>query len=109
MPAAYAPSGNIDPLTLADIIERGMVRSGRLARPQVQLRDLRGSLAKVAACLADTNANIQKVHHGRAFTHLPGQTAEVDFVLETRGHDQVQRIIAVLQAAGFNAKLHNEG
>ena len=37
--------GNIDPLTIADIIERGMVRSGRLTRLQVQLRDLPGSLA----------------------------------------------------------------
>ena len=51
--------GNIDPLTLADIIERGMVRSGRLTRLQVELRDLPGSLAKVTACLAEANANIE--------------------------------------------------
>jgi threonine dehydratase len=37
------------------------------------------------------------------------QTAEVDFVLETRGHDHVQQIIAALEKAGFKAKLHNEG
>jgi threonine dehydratase len=101
--------GNIDPLTLADIIERGMVRSGRLTRLQVQLRDLPGSLAKVTACLAEANANIEEVHHERAFTRLPVQTAEVDFVLETRGHDHIQQIIAALENAGFKAKLHNEG
>jgi threonine dehydratase len=99
--------GNIDPLTLADIIERGMVRSGRLTRLQVQLRDLPGSLARVTACLAEANANIEEVHHERAFTRLPVQTAEVDFVLETRGHDHIQQIIAALEAAGFKAKLHN--
>ena len=32
--------GNVDPLTLADIIERGMVRAGRLTRLHVQMRDL---------------------------------------------------------------------
>ncbi len=99
--------GNIDPLTLADIIERGMVRAGRLTRLQVQLRDLPGSLAKVTAALAEANANIEEVHHERAFTQLPVQSAVVDFVLQTRGHDHVRQIIAVLDAAGFHARLHN--
>ena len=99
--------GNIDPLTLADIIERGMVRAGRLTRLQVQLRDLPGSLAKVTAALAEANANIEEVHHERAFTHLPVQSAVVDFVLETRGHEHVKQVISVLEAAGFNTRLHN--
>jgi threonine dehydratase len=99
--------GNIDPLTLADIIERGMVRSGRLTRLQVQLRDLPGSLAAVTRVLAENNANIEEVHHQRAFTRLPVQSAEVDFVLETRGMEHVQQILAALNAAGFRARLHN--
>src|SRR5262249_41554906 len=82
--------GNIDPLMLSDIIERGRGRSGRLTRLQVELRDLPGSLAQVTACLADANANIEEVHHQRAFTHLPVRTAQVDFVLETRSHEHVR-------------------
>jgi threonine dehydratase len=100
--------GNIDPLMLSDIIERGMVRSGRLTRLQVELRDLPGSLAEVTACLAQANANIEEVHHQRAFTHVPVRTAEVDFVLETRGHDHVQQVIEALARAGFTARLHND-
>ncbi|HVY06950.1 MAG TPA: threonine ammonia-lyase [Burkholderiales bacterium] len=100
--------GNIDPLTMTDIIERGMVRSGRLTRLQVELRDLPGSLAKVTAALAEANANIEEVHHERAFTHLPVQSAVVDFVLQTRGHEHVKQIIATLEAAGFKARLHND-
>jgi threonine dehydratase len=99
--------GNIDPLTLADIIERGMVRTGRLTRLQVQLRDLPGALAKVTACLADANANIEEVHHERAFTRSPVQSADVDFVLQTRGHDHIREIIAALEAAGFKARRHD--
>jgi threonine dehydratase len=99
--------GNIDPLTLADIIERGMVRSGRLTRLQVQLRDLPGSLAAVTRVLAESNANIEEVHHQRAFTRLPVQSAEVDFVLETRGNEHVQQIIVALAQAGFSARVHN--
>ena len=100
--------GNIDPLMLSDIIERGMVRSGRLTRLQVELRDLPGSLAQVTACLAEANANIEEVHHQRAFTHVPVRTAEVDFVLETRGHEHVQQVIEALARAGFSARLHND-
>ncbi|MBX9812788.1 MAG: threonine ammonia-lyase [Burkholderiales bacterium] len=99
--------GNIDPLMLSSIIERGMVRSGRLARLHVELRDLPGALAKVTARLAELNANIEEVYHQRAFTHLPVQTAEVEFVLQTRNHDHVAEIIAALQADGFSARQHN--
>ena len=99
--------GNIDPLTLADIIERGMVRTGRLTRLRVELRDLPGALAKVTACLAEANANIEEISHQRAFTNLPVQTAEVDFVLETRGHEHVRQVIEALAGAGFKARLHN--
>ena len=99
--------GNIDPLTLADLIERGMVRTARLTRLQVQLRDLPGSLAAVTRVMAENNANIEEVHHQRAFTRLPVQSAEVDFVLETRGAEHVQQIIAALEKAGFSARVHN--
>ena len=100
--------GNIDPLMMTDIVGRGMVRSGRLTRLRVELRDQPGALAKVSAMLADVNANIVEVHHERAFTHLPVQSAVVDFVLQTRGHDHVKQIVSVLDAAGLKPKLRND-
>lgn len=96
--------GNIDPLMLADIIERGMVRAGRLTRLFVELTDLPGSLARVTACIAATNANIEEVHHQRKFTHLPVQSAVVEFVLQTRDLQHAAEILAALKAAGFIAR-----
>jgi len=96
--------GNIEPLILAGIIERGMVRSGRLARIVVEIRDLPGSLAKVAACIASQNANIEQVHHQRAFSHLAVQHAELEVVLKARNREHVQDIVACLGAAGFKAR-----
>ena len=98
--------GNINPLMLSVIIERGMVRAGRLTRLAVELRDLPGALARVTACLAEANANIEEVHHQRAFTNLPLQTAEVEFVLQTRSREHVDEIIRLLGAAGFTARVH---
>ena len=101
--------GNIDPLMLAEIIERGMVRSGRLARILVEVTDLPGSLAKVTAILAKENANIEQVHHQRTFTTLAVQNAELDLVLKTRNHEHVRQIVAALHAAGFRARAHAPG
>ena len=98
--------GNIDPLMLSEIVERGMVRAGRLARVLVEVRDLPGSLAKVTACLAEQNANIEQVHHQRAFTSLAVQNAEVDLVLKTRNHEHVDQIVEALKRAGFKARAH---
>ena len=99
--------GNIDPLVLSSIIERGMARSGRLARLAVELRDLPGELARVTACLAQAGANIDEVHHQRTFTRLPVQATEVEFVLQTRDRKHIADIIAALRAAGFSARQRN--
>src|ERR1700687_1567395 len=98
--------GNIDPLMLAEIIESGMVRAGRLARVIVELRDLPGALAKVTACVAEQNANIEEVHHQRAFTQLAVQNAEVDLVLKTRNREHVEQIVEALKKCGFKARAH---
>jgi threonine dehydratase len=95
--------GNIDPLLLGDIIERGMVRAGRLARIRVDLRDLPGALARVTTLLAELNANIEEVHHQRAFSTLPIQRVEVDLTLQTRGHAHLAEVIERLAAEGFTA------
>ena len=97
--------GNVDPLTLADIIERGMVRAGRLTRLLVQMRDLPGSLAAVTRVRAEVNANIEEVHHQRAFTTLPVQSAEVEFVVRTREREHIRQIIGALEQAGFTASV----
>ena len=95
--------GNIDPLMLAEIIQRGMVRAGRLSRLTVELRDLPGALAKITGVIAGCNANVEEVHHQRAFTNLPVQSAEVVFVLKTRNAGHVEEIIRKLAEAGFRA------
>ena len=95
--------GNIDPLLLAAIIERGMVRAGRLARIKVSVRDIPGSLAKITATVADAGANIDEVHHQRAFTMLSAQNVEIELVIQTRGRDHIQQVLAALNSAGFEA------
>jgi threonine dehydratase len=95
--------GNIDPLRLQAIIGRGMVRAGRLARVRVEARDAPGVLAQLTAAVACCGANIEEVHHQRAFSALPLQQVEIELVLQTRNHAHVRAVIEALSAQGFNA------
>jgi threonine dehydratase len=98
--------GNIDPLLLQAIIGRGLVRAGRLARIRVGARDLPGVLARITAVVAEAGANIDEVHHQRAFSTLSAQNVEVEMVLQTRNLAHVQDVIAQLAASGFEAKAY---
>lgn len=95
--------GNIDPLLLASIIERGLVRAGRLARIKVNARDVPGNLARITARVAACGANVNEVHHQRAFSLLAAQNVEIELVLQTRGREHVQQVLAALRADGFEA------
>ena len=98
--------GNIDPLLLAAILERGMVRAGRLARIKVNARDTPGVLARITASVAEAGANIDEVHHQRAFSMLAVQSVEVELVLQTRNPQHVQDVVTQLAVAGFEAKAY---
>jgi threonine dehydratase len=95
--------GNIDPLLLSAIIGRGMVRAGRLARIRIGARDAPGVLARITALVAEAGANIDEVHHQRAFSTSSAQNVDVELVLQTRNRDHVRDLVARLQGAGFDA------
>ena len=97
--------GNIDPQLLAQIIGRGLVRSGRLARIVVSARDVPGSLARITSLVAEAGANVDEVHHQRAFTLLAAQNVEIEMVLQTRGHEHVAEVIERLRGQGMEVRL----
>ncbi|MFN9748813.1 MAG: threonine ammonia-lyase [Burkholderiales bacterium] len=88
--------GNIAPLILAEIIQRGMVKSGRLARLRFNVHDVPGALADVANALSQLGANIDEVVHQRAFTALSVERVQIDVVIQTQGQDHVEKILRVL-------------
>src|SRR5438034_7208242 len=66
--ALVLSGGNIDVTMLARIIERGLVKDGRLGRLGVLLRDIPGALARLTAVIAEERANILQILHDRAFS-----------------------------------------
>ena len=96
--------GNIEPLVLAEIIERGMVRSGRLARLRIDVRDVPGALADVATLLGQLGANIDEVQHQRAFSSLSVERAQIEVVVQTRGLAHIEKIIGTMRSRGYVAE-----
>lgn len=99
--------GNVDPRLLASVIMRGLVRSGRLTRLQIQIPDQPGVLGKVTTIVGEAGANIVEIVHDRMFLDVPARSAELEVVMETFDHDHVERVIAALAAQGFAAKVGN--
>lgn len=96
--------GNIDLVLLSTIIQRGLVRSGRMVRITMNLSDVPGSLAEVTRLISEAEANIVEVEHHRRFIHLPIRSVQVEFVLLTRGLDHLNQVISSLRRAGYTPK-----
>ncbi len=95
--------GNIDVNLIARIIERGLVKDGRLVRVSVNLLDKPGQLAIVSTIISGARANVIEVHHTRAFASRFGNTT-LQLTLETRGTEHVEEILASLRVEGYTVE-----
>ncbi|MDC1407112.1 threonine ammonia-lyase [Candidatus Puniceispirillum sp.] len=96
--------GNIDPRLLASILNRNMAVDGRIARLRIDISDEPGMLAAISTTIGKCGGNIVEIYHQRLFYDVPVKLAKIDAVIETRGPDHVDKIIAALRAAHFQVR-----
>ena len=94
--------GNIDVTLLSRIIERGLVKDGRLLRIRIHLPDHPGALQRLATVIADQKANIIETRHDRAYYGVVLGDTVIDITMETRGPEHIAEIKAALDAAGYH-------
>jgi len=99
--AVLVCGGNIDVTLLARIIERGLVKDGRLVRLRVHLPDYPGALHRLTGILAEHRANIVETAYDRAYHGVNLGDTAIDITMETRGPDHIAELIAALTAAGY--------
>ncbi|HUS62204.1 MAG TPA: ACT domain-containing protein, partial [Acidimicrobiales bacterium] len=97
--------GNVDPRLLASVIMRGLARSGRLTRLEIQIPDQPGVLGKITTIIGDAGANIVEIVHDRMFLDVNARSAELEVVMETFDHDHVSRVMAALADKGFVTRI----
>lgn len=98
--AVVISGGNIDVNFLSRIIERGLVKDGRLLRLRLRVPDQPAALARVLTVIAELRANIMNIVHDRSHYGVPLGESAVELTLETRGRDHGNEIIAALHQAG---------
>ncbi len=92
--------GNIDVTSLSRVIERGLMKSGRIATLLIELADKPGQLKDVSRIIADCGGNVTGVQYERGGTEsINGCFLRIS--LETRNYDHVEQITQALQAEGF--------
>ena len=96
--------GNIDPRLLASILNRNMAVDGRIARLRIDISDEPGMLASISTTIGKCAGNIVEIYHQRLFYDVPAKLAKIDAVIETRGPDHVDEIIAALRDAHFQVR-----
>jgi threonine dehydratase len=97
--------GNIDMMILSSVVQRGLVRTHRLVRLRVEVPDVPGGLADLTRLLADLDSNIVEIQHERMFASSSVRSTWVEFVLQLRGEEQAEQILAALTARGYDAML----
>jgi len=98
---AVVSGGNIDVTLLARIIERGLVKDGRLVRLRVHLPDYPGALHRLTGILAQHRANIVETSYDRAYHNVNLGDTAIDVTMETRGPDHIAELISALGANGY--------
>jgi threonine dehydratase len=99
--AVVITGGNIDVTLLAHIIERGLVKDGRLVRLRITLSDHPGGLERLTAAIAKERANIVQVIHDRTYFGVHLGEAKIDVTMETRGASHADDLMANLRKSGY--------
>ncbi|ATB28089.1 threonine ammonia-lyase [Melittangium boletus] len=98
---ALLSGGNIDVNLVSRIIERGLVKGGRLVRLVVRMPDRPGMLARLTAEIAQQSANVVEIYHNRAFSKAGLGEVAVEVTLETRGRNHIEELMGSLAQNGW--------
>ena len=100
--------GNIDPRLLSSILNRNMAIDGRIARLRIDISDEPGMLAAITESIGRCGGNIIEIYHQRLFFDVPVKLAKIDAVVETRGPEHIDEIIADLRNRKFTVRRMEE-
>ena len=101
---ALISGGNIDVTMLAQIIEKGLVKSNRKMNLIVTLMDKPGSLMHLTNVFKSCSANIVQIDYDRNSVKLEFGEAHVTIALETKGEEHQKEIREKLKQNGYRFK-----
>ena len=101
--------GNMDVITVASLVQHGLINRGRVFTFSVQLPDRPGELLRVAQLVAEANGNIIKLEHNQ-FVNINRQSGvELRVTLEAFGHDHKKQILQAMRDEGYQVAERDTG
>ena len=97
--------GNMDVITMASVVQHGLIQRGRIFTVSTMLPDRPGMLLKVAGVIAGQNGNVIKLDHNQFVTTNRNAAVELRVTIEAYGEGHKTQIIEALRAAGFEPRL----
>lgn len=98
--ALILSGGNIDLNLISSVIERGLMKKGRLARVYLAVEDRPGTLTRIAKVMADCEANILDIYHDRVAPGLQIRETVLNILFEARGDSHLKVVLSHLEQAG---------
>ncbi|MCT1686644.1 threonine ammonia-lyase [Pseudoglutamicibacter cumminsii] len=102
---AVLSGGNIDPLLMLKVIQRGLAAAGRYLTIKMMLQDRAGELATISRIIADCNANVTRVDHTRIGGALSMGDVAITIDMETNGHEHSDEVLDALRAHGYDPQV----
>lgn len=96
--------GNIDVTVLSRVINRALIREGRLADITVELIDKPGQLVEVSTIIAHAGANVTGVFHDKNGNEKDLNNCTLRVTMETRDHEHIEEIKKALSSHGFQLR-----
>ncbi len=96
--------GNMDVITIASVVQHGLIQRGRVFTVSVELPDRSGELLHVAEVIAKAQGNIIRLEHNQFVSINRNAAVELTITMEAFGHEHKESIIQALKDAGYQPK-----
>ena len=96
--------GNMDVITIASVIQHGLIQRDRIFTISVLLPDKPGELTRVSGIIADAKGNVIRLDHNQFYSVNRNAAVELKITLEAFGTDHKMEIIRALEEQGYKPK-----
>ena len=93
--------GNMDVITIASLVQHGLIMRDRIFTVSVFLPDKPGELTKVSEVIAQAQGNIIKLEHNQFVSINRNSAVELTITMEAFGTEHKEKIIEALSKAGY--------
>ena len=97
--------GNMDVITMASLVQHGLINRGRVFTFSVLLPDRPGELERIAHIIARQKGNIIRLEHNQFVSINRNMAVELKVTLEAFGYEHRDTIMHALADKGYQAKL----